>query len=364
VALVCDNGWVPIQPSSVQDHVNRAKKRAESIRDQGLDIYTCVETIDPSLFFPDKELAVYLEFSLRGRELGGPIRTRSKLAKQMVASALGYGTPASFRRTRPRFPGQDLDIHVQQDNNLQIWNQDISPEQRYVLIRPNSNDIVQSVRVVRGQQVALWDRTGTLTSKFQAKRRPGRAKSLLVSSSDTEVFVRTFDPKRLPGGVLLRTLSSQPPKAGLVMPIDQIFERAVNLIGTRLQATRASQDRIRGELLQQRISDELGIGEYANFGQWPDIVSQAIEVKLQTSPTIDLGLVLPNDKARARSLGLLVRHCDARYVIVYGEALDSGEVELHTVVASTGSDFFKEFVQFGGLVQNHKRQIRLPNDLF
>lgn len=364
MALVCDNGWVPIQPLSVQDHVSRAKKRAESIRDQGLDIYTSVEAVDPDLFFPDKELAVYLEFALHGRELGGPIRTRSKLAKQMVASALGYGTPASFKRTRPRFPGQDLDIHVQQDNNLQIWNQDISPEQRYVLIRPDSNDIVQTVRVVRGQQLALWDRTGTLTSKFQAKRRSGRAESLLVSSSDTELFIRTFDPNPLPGGVLLETLSSRPPMTGLVMPIDQVFERVTNVIGTRLQATRPSQDRIRGELLQQRISDELGIGEYANFGQWPDIVSQALEVKLQTSPTIDLGLILPNDRARARALGPPIRHCDARYVIVYGGALETGEVELHTVVVSTGADFFEEFVQFGGLVQNHKRQIRLPSDLF
>lgn len=355
---------MPTQPSSLHDHVDRATKRARSIRERGLDIYATVEAIDPELFFPDNELQVYLDFTLRGRELGGPIRTRSKLAKQLVASALGYGTPTSFRRTRPRFPGQDLDIHVQQDNNLQIWNQDISPEQRYILIRPDRDDIVQSVRVVRGQQLAMWDRTGTLTTKYQAKRRLGQDDSLLVSSSDTDVFDSVFRPRPLHGGLLLDSLSSSLPVPGFVMPISQVFERVGQLIGTRLQATRPSQDRIRGELLQQRVSDVLGIGEYANFGQWPDIVSQVLEVKLQTSPTIDLGLVLPNDIARARALGLTIRHCDARYVIVYGAALDSGEVELQTVVLSTGADFFNEFVQFGGLVQNQKRQIRLPSDLF
>ena len=257
-----NNSRVSIQPSSVEDHISRARTRAESIRDKRLDIYTPVETIDPYLFFPDKELELYLEFSLRGQEFGGPIRTRSKLAKQLVVRALGYGTPASFKKTRPRFPGQDLDIHVQQDDNLQIWNQDISPEQRYVLIRTDSTDIVQHVRVVHGQQVALWDSTGTLTSKFQAKHRPGRVGSLLVSPSDTDIFVRTFKPKRLPGGALWDSLSARPPVQGLVMPISQIFERIGNLIGTRLEATSPGQDRIRGELLQLRVSDELGIGEY------------------------------------------------------------------------------------------------------
>jgi len=33
-------------------------------------------------------------------------------------------------------------------------------------------------------------------------------------------------------------------------------------------------------------------------------------------------------------------------------------------VVVTGEDFFLEFNQFGGLVQNKKRQIRLPNRLF
>ena len=148
------------------------------------------------------------------------------------------------------------------------------------------------------------------------------------------------------------------------MPTAQVFERLANLIGARLQATRPGQDRIRRELLQQRVSDELGIGEYANYGQWPDIVHQALEVKLQTSSTIDLGLILPSDTTPARALGPRIRHCDARYLVVYGQILPSGEVEMQALVLSTGADFFTEFVQFGGLVQNYKRQIRLPNDLF
>lgn len=355
---------MPDPSASSSELVQSALNRAESIRRHGLDIYDMVEPTEPALLFPDEELEVYLDHVLVGQVLPGPIRTRSKLAKQLVAEALGYGRPSSFRRTKPRFPGQDLDVHVQQDDNLQIWNQEVSPERRYVLIRPDANDIVRRVRVVRGQQVAEWDRTGTLTSKYQAKRIPGRSGSLLASEFDTDVFLEILKPSSLAMGDLEDSLTSDPPIPGLVMPIAQMFDKLLGLIGIELSATGPGQDRIRGELLQGLVSDILGVGEYANFGQWPDIVNQALEVKLQTSPTIDLGLVLPTDTAPARALGPKVRHCDARYLVVYGDPMHTGEVKLTEIVMTTGEAFFDEFVQFGGMVKNQKRQIRLPANLF
>ena len=87
-------------------------------------------------------------------------------------------------------------------------------------------------------------------------------------------------------------------------------------------------------------------------------------MKLQTSPTIDLGLVLPTDTEPAYALGRYIRHCDARYLIAYGERHDDGSTMITAIVIATGTDFFTEFRQFGGLVQNHKRQIKLPQGLF
>ena len=355
---------MPDSSHSSSELVQSALNRAESIRRHGFDIYESVEATEPALLFPDRELEAYLDHVLVGQILAGPIRTRSKLAKQLVAEALGYERPSSFMRTTPRFPGQDLDVHVQQDDNLQIWNQEVSPERRYVLIRPDANDIVRRVRVVRGQQVAEWDRTGTLTSKYQAKRIPGRSGSLLVNESDTDLFLDVLQPAGLAAGDLQDSLSSDTPIPGLVMPISQLFDKLIHLVGIEIGVTGPGQDRVRGELLQALVSDFLGIGEYANFGQWPDIVNQALEVKLQTSPTIDLGLVLPSDTAPARALGPKMRHCDARYLVVYGHLMPTGGVKLTDVVMATGEDFFSEFVQFGGMVKNQKRQIRLPVDLF
>ena len=85
---------------------------------------------------------------------------------------------------------------------------------------------------------------------------------------------------------------------------------------------------------------------------------------MQTSPTIDLGLVLPTDTGPAYALGARVRHCDARYLIAYGVLNDEGATTITDIVVTTGSDFFSEFQQFGGLVQNKKRQIKLPQGLF
>jgi hypothetical protein len=101
-----------------------------------------------------------------------------------------------------------------------------------------------------------------------------------------------------------------------------------------------------------------------NRGQWPDILSQALEVKLRTAPTIDLGLVLPSSSAPAREVGEDVRHCDIRYAVAYGHSLGGHGIRLTDLVVATGQDFFSEFQQFAGLAENVKLQIPLPRTFF
>lgn len=344
--------------------IRRALGRIRVVREAAVDIYTPLQNELASCFFPDDELEAMLDQALRGKVLGGPIRTRSKLAKQFVAQALGYRPPDSFAKTQPRFPGQDLDVYVQQTDNLQIWNEEISADRRYVLIRPDADDVVTRVRVVRGQQLANWDNTGALTSKFQARRIADRSGSKLVSRTDTAVFAQRFGQESPRPGLVESSHSGSVPVVGSIYPISEIYDLLLNLVGEVLPATGPGQDRVRGELLQAIVSEQLRIGYYENVGAWPDIVSQALEVKLQTSPTVDLGLVLPTDDGPARSLGAGLRHCDARYVVAFGQILPSTETRIDEIVVVTGRDFFYEFVQFGGLIENRKRQVPLPSDLF
>ncbi len=112
------------------------QKYLQNIAESRLSIYDRIEIGDPDLWIPTSELETLLDEGLKGLSLRGlPLRTRSKVVKQEVCRVLGYPVPGSFKRTQPRFPGQVFDIYVQKSNNLQIWNEEISPTRRYVIIQ-------------------------------------------------------------------------------------------------------------------------------------------------------------------------------------------------------------------------------------
>lgn len=341
--------------------LDEALARREAIAAWGSDIYEPLGA-HPHLVYSQPELEALLREELAGEVFAGPIKTRSKDAKQAVARALGYPVPTSFRRVRPRFPGQDLDVYVQQHDNLQIWNEELSPTRRYVLIRVDDAGTMVSVRVVEGSLLAAFDTTGTLTSKYQANRRPGSAGSALVSRLDTPGFIAELAPvDALPEEVLRRQLPGDPPVRGSVLTIRALYNRLLSLVGSSLEYS--TSERLRGARLHQLVCEMLGLASYADTGRFPDVVSQALEVKLQTSPTIDLGLVTPDSGEPAVTLSPRLVHSDARYLIAYAARVDE-RLRIDHIVVSTGADFFTEFQRFRGLVQNRKLQLRLPRGFF
>jgi hypothetical protein len=122
-----------------------------------------------------------------------PVRTRSKVAKTLVCEALGYVAPITFQKINPRLRHANVDVYSQQSNNLQIWNQEVDAARRYVILILIDGEI-SDVRVIAGADLAQYDTTGTLTSKFQANRIHERSGSSLVSPSDTADLVRLFNP--------------------------------------------------------------------------------------------------------------------------------------------------------------------------
>jgi hypothetical protein len=332
-----------------------------AIASAGATIYDSLED-RPELIFSLSLLESHLRGELIGIRVPGEIRTRSKLAKRLVASALGYPVPASFQRTQPRFPGQNLDVHVQKANNLQIWNEELDPDRRHAILRVDDNAVITAVRVVDGETLARLDTTGTLTQKYQASRLGGHTGTKLVSTVDTERFQRLLTPvNELPREALADLDPLHPPERAKVLAIQPLFVVLQALPGRRL-ARAELQERNRGAALQRTVCDVLGLSHYADHGQFPDIPCQALEVKAQSSPTIDLGLVTPDSTDEARGLAGL-RHCDVRYCVAELEPRD-GEFEVTAVVVSAGEDFFREFRAFEGLRQNRKLQMHLPPDFF
>jgi hypothetical protein len=341
-----------------------ATRIVENIRRSGLSIYDEIEVGDPKLWLPAPELESRLDAELRGLKLGGyPLRTRSKVVKQAVCTALGYPVPVSFRKTQPRFPGQNFDTYGQKSNNVQIWNEEVSPIRRYVLIGISSQDSVERVKVVSGDTLAKLDNTGTLTQKYQARFDLGPNATELVTVEDTEALQRVIS-----GSVQVAFVESPAslPDGDTLLPIQEIFRRLSPLIGRTILALGSDQERNRGAELHRLVVDALGYRTYADGGDFPDVRHQLLEVKLQTAATIDLGLVRPDSDELLdiqQLAGRQIRHCDVRYALFFG-GMTGDKVRLSHLVVTTGERFFSRFVAFGGKVLNKKLQIRLPRSFF
>jgi len=342
----------------------RSRQYADAIRASGLSIYDPIQPNNPKLWIPTWALEVLLNEALVGVSLSGlPLRTRSRIVKGLVCKALGYPVPTCFRRTKPKFPGQSLDVYTQKANNLQIWNEELSPTRRYALIGVSSEGVITRVKVVSGETLARLDTTGTLTQKYQARLVPRETDRELVTKIDTEVVLPLTN--RL-AQVTSASSAIDWPQSGELLPISRIFEILAGLIGTTFGDTGYDQERNRGALLHEIVCRRLGYAEFRDVGQFPDIRHQLLEVKLQTSPTIDLGLVCPDcvDGTGLPTIaGRQVRHCDIRYAMFYGRT-DGLRVSLEKLFVVAGRDFFKRFPRFEGRVVNKKLQIRLPSDFF
>ncbi len=333
----------------------------EAIKAAGLTIYDPIAPGDPSLWYPDDLLELVLWNGLKDQNYDGvKLRTRSKLAKVEVAKILGYPVPSSFKRCRPRFSGQDLDVYVQASDNLQIWNEELSAARRYVLVRLHSSGDVSRVKVVNGAELVKLDTTGKITKKYQAAIGSLAGSHELISPTDSAQISSLIGP---PSASLKSCDPTSEPTAGGILPIQEVFLRCSAIVGSGIPYEGATQERLRGAGLHSSVCKALGYSSAGDNGQFPDVRHQLLEIKLQTSPTIDLGLVLPSSTdplGLAQINNIQVRHCDIRYLICYGTS-DGDKVTITNLILTTGADFFSRFTQFKGKVSNGKIQLPLPS---
>lgn len=340
------------------DDGERVRRRVAA---SGASIYDEPEFDGSPLFYSAGALETVLHSYLVGlSDLGGlPVRTRSKVAKTLVCEALGYEPPSSFTKTQPRLRHANLDVYVQESSNLQVWNQEVDAARRYVIIIVKGG-IVANVHVIAGADLAQFDTTGTLTSKFQASRIVDSDGAVLVSNRDTDGLIAAYDPgPRVP----LATSPVELPDRGRVLEIAGVFAFLAPMVGQTYNDPGITQERNRGSVVHREACERLGLSHFADNGQFPDVLSQLVEVKLQLARTIDLGLELPNSDRPLASVNGTVAVRDCRYAIFYGER-DESTFTITALVVVTGDDFFTEFRQFAGRVSNSKLQLRLPSSWF
>ena len=332
---------------SIQEQ-NVPTRQTESLKTLGLTIYDSLDK-HPNLYLSTTELESTLRLKLAGLKLDQPIRTRSKVVKTAICQALGYPVPKSFLKSKPRFPGQNFDVYTQKSDNLQIWNEELSANRRYVLVRVSQDDIVTTVRVINGAQLTKLDTTGTLTQKYQASAIDKVDSSRLVSAVDTpELMLAIHEAKTEYYKNLL--------------PVDLLYVRLKPILGQLIDNPGADQERNRGWELHRLVSKQLGLKKAEDDGQVPDVADQLLELKLQTSPTVDLGLIPPGDTGFIDSFPDR-RFADIRYGIFYGTKVGD-KIRIDHLIITTGADFFCFFKQLKGNVVNKKNQIRLPKGFF
>lgn len=157
---------------------------------------------------------------------------------------------------------------------------------------------------------------------------------------------------------------NQFPERGQLLRISEIYRRLLPLVGETINYLDAVQERNRGAELHAMICDRLGYSVFEDDGTYPDIANQLLEIKLQTSPTIDLGLHSPEDGKLITSLDDMDFYSqDIRYAIFDGE-VHGNRVLLRNLYLVTGEDFSSYFPLFKGMKTNSKIQLPLPVDFF
>lgn len=345
--------------------VAEAQKIAENIRRSGKTIYDPIEVGDPTFWFSIAQLQALVGEEIRGMQLGQPNKARSKLVKTRVCEILGYAAPEAFTRENPGIPGQDLFINTQASNNFQPVNKhtEIKPTRRYLIVQQTAAKLAGRVKVVTGERMAELDRTGTLTKKYQATyRRPSESVFLgsKVDTPRTASLVRGIEPN------LGFHSPVEVPSPDTLLSIAQLRDRLGGLIGRTIPYHGDQLERSHGDAFHELVCSELGYKTCVEDGACPDIKHQLIEVKLQRSPTIDIGLMPPDSEAPLDMPpinGIKLLHRDVRYVVA-GATLKGDVVEIDHITLTTGADFFNHMPRFEGNVQNVKRQIRIPKDFF
>ena len=308
-----------------------------------------------------EELEDVLSHGLVGASLYGlPLRTRSKVLKTLVCQALGYDVPSSFPKIKPKFPCQQFDIYAQKSNNLQIWNDEISESRRYVLIRLNELDTITQVKVIDGFELKMLDTTGKLTIKYQARVPQAYLGERI---SEDNFFLRPFVNDEIGW---LGLSPNDPPRSETLISINALYSTLKPLIGIRIRTENLVQERTTADDAHELVCRTLGYRTFQDDGQFPDIVNQLLEVKLQMSPTIDLGLHKPDDETSTGLFieGTEIKICMCRYLVLIAHRIDEKEVEIDDLFITSGDHFFDVFTLFGGKVQNAKLQIPLPSDFW
>lgn len=260
--------------------------------------------------------------------------------------------------------------------NLQIWNR--IPNTRHLLIKYKTGETIRCqdincilVKIDTEQQridsiiVASpkylerkFGKFGVPTIKYQAIIA-GKTRNSIISCATKSMIMKDTENMTAFLGESKSASSNiaSKPISGEILTIEEIANRTIsNLIGKKLDSTDTKN---RGQALERKVANLLGYSEESSLvGGYPDIYNQALEVKVQDSPTIDLGKETPaNPIIVFENLSITTE--DVRYLI----ALTNPQTSIiEGVILVPGKELKKIFTMVNGT--SFKCQRSIPMHFF
>lgn len=278
---------------------------------------------DPRKILSSKELIVCLK-NLIGKsfKITGKPRTDGSTIRKLVTECLvKYSTCTAAKPTDyeiipprkkglPRLIGELLDTYIVTSGtsyNLQVWNR--FPNSKSALVEYNNGktirscdirlvlikidvdkSIIESITILTPSYIVnKFGLFGTPTIKHQIiisenKRKSNQGHVLLGNDTDKMISVcRNTYTKPIESMTDFPKIS----KPFSIKLLSKIV--AKKLIGEILEATDTKN---RGQILERKVMELLGYNDHL-VGGYPDIPNQFLEVKVQDSPTVDLGKYSP-----------------------------------------------------------------------
>ena len=258
--------------------------------------------------------------------------------------------------------------------NLQVWNRNpnsksvqvdlrngevlLASDVRFVLGKINSNNIIESIIIMTPEY---------LEQKFGNFGKPTIKQQMIISEKKREEIIRKWslvvDDISLPSGAIDVTCEKISDTASIkddpekVYPISYIDKRITDtLVGQKLDISLSTKQR--GQQLERLVAYQLGYKQMQDMldGGYPDIRNQMLEVKVQDSPTIDLGKYSPQFEEEIHS-NFTTR--TVRYLIALTDALNG---TIDGIVLVPGEELGRNFTYVSD--KSFKCQRSIPMSFF
>ena len=303
--------------------------------------------------------------------------TNHLLSKYIPKEAVEYEIVPPKQKGVPSFLREYIDTYLVTSGinyNLQVWNRNpngtsvqvdlkngetlLASDVRFVLGKINEDEIIESIVIMTPEYIEnRFGKFGKPTVKQQLiisnKKREEiiNKHGMIVADTDISVDLLDTENSTVVGDV---SIKDEPEK---VLPIETIHQQITEkLLGEKLDISLSTKQR--GQQLERMVAYHLGYKKLQGGleGGYPDIRNQMLEIKVQDSPTIDLGRYSPqfeeeiNEDFTTRTI---------RYLIALTDALNG---KIDGVVLCPGDELGKHFTYVAE--KSFKCQRSIPMNFF